>query len=66
MAKNGKNMTKFWLCCTFIPTLFLSKNVKVLGSTGPKFRKNSARMDFATFQDEFKPKFVAKIQLKLG
>ena len=27
----------------------------------PKFRKNSARVDFATFQDELKPKFLAKI-----
>ena len=51
---------------TAIPIPFLSKNVKVLRSIGPKFRKNSARMDFATFQDELKPKFVAKIQLKLG
>ena len=52
MPKNGKNMTKFWLCCTVIPSSFLSKNVKVLRSTGPKFKKNSARVDFATIQDE--------------
>ena len=42
-------------------TSFLSKNVKVLCTTGPKFRKNSARVDFATCQDELKPKFLAKI-----
>ena len=57
----AKNMTKFWLCHTVILTSCLSKNVKVLRSTGPKFRKNSARVDFATFQDELKPKFLAKI-----
>ena len=44
-----------------ILTSFLPKNVKVLRTTGPKFRKNSARVDFATFQDELKPKFLAKI-----
>ena len=42
-------------------TSFISKNVKVLCTTGPKFRKNSARVDFATCQDELKPKFLAKI-----
>ena len=66
MPKNGKNMTKFLLSCTVILASFLSKNVKVLRSTGSKLRKNSARVDFGTFQDELKIKFVSKIQLKLG
>ena len=59
--KMAKNMNIFWLCVTVILTSFLSKNVKVLRSTGPKFRKNSPRVDLATFQDELRPKFLAKI-----